>query len=317
MYPSNNADDHRSFESDAQSWYYTRNVAPGVWLIAEPQHVYSWLVEGSDRAVLLDTGMGVVPIRPVAESLTDRPISVVNTHYHFDHIGGNWEFDDVAIHEIGAPLIEEAIPRELFDAYLGYARKQLDAAETARALDHEFLWILGTESDPRPFPSGWDEASWDLRPTRATQLLKDGDAIDLGDRTLKVIHAPGHSPDGICLLEEKTGLLFAGDSSNAGPIYTHFPDSDLDQLVRTAHRLADLGEAVKVAFFCHYGRPVAEPDFFAEVAAGLDRLAAKEVDTTPAVDIIGTPVLEARFDHFWVTVPDPDAEAAVLTESTE
>jgi glyoxylase-like metal-dependent hydrolase (beta-lactamase superfamily II) len=298
-------------------WYYTRKVGPGVWMIGEPQHVYSWLIEGSDRAVLLDTGMGIEPIRPVAESLTDRPISVVNTHYHFDHIGGNWEFDDISIHEIGAPFIGERIPREVFDAYLDYANRQLEAAVATRPLDTEFFWLLGPECDPRPFPAGWDPGSWDIKPTTATTTLRDGDAVELGDRTLKVIHAPGHSPDGICLLEEKTGLLFAGDSSNAGPLYAHFPDSDLEDLAASAHRLADLGDAVRVAFFCHYGRPVAEPDLFEEIATGLDQVLAGEVTATPAIDIIGTPMLEARFDHFSVTLVDPDADEAVLTVSGE
>lgn len=297
----------------SDDWYYTRQVAPGTWLIAEPQHVYSWLVEGSERAVLLDTGMGVMPIRPVAESLTNRPISVINTHYHFDHIGGNWEFNDISIHEIGAPLIEEQIPREVFDAYLDYSKRQLEAASAARPLDKEFFWLLGPECDPRQFPPGWDGKAWDLKPTKADATLKDGDAIELGDRTLKVIHAPGHSPDGICLFEEETGLLFAGDSSNAGPLYAHFPDSDLNDLSRSAHLLADLRSAVKVAFFCHYGRPVAEPDLFTEIADGLDKVLAGEASTTPAIDIIGTPMLEVQFDHFSVTIPDPEAEDAVLT----
>jgi glyoxylase-like metal-dependent hydrolase (beta-lactamase superfamily II) len=297
----------------AAAWFYTRSVAPGVWLVGEPQHVSTWLVEGSDRAVMLDTGMGILPIRPVAEGLTQQPLSVVNTHYHFDHIGGNWEFEDRAIHSIGAPLANQEVPRELLDVYLDYAQRQLDAAAAVRPLDREFLWVLGPESDPRPLPSGWDPAAWTIRPSAATETLEDGDRIDLGGRTLTVIHAPGHSPDGICLLDEHNGLLFAGDSSNAGPIYAHFPDSSLDDLTRSAHRLADLGDAVRVAFFHHYGRPVAEPDLFAEIAAGLEVVRAGDATLAKAVDIIGTPMLEARFDHFSVTLPDPEAEAAVLT----
>jgi glyoxylase-like metal-dependent hydrolase (beta-lactamase superfamily II) len=297
----------------AAAWFYTRHVGHGVWLIAEPQHVYTWLVEGSERAVILDTGMGILPIRPVVQSVTPLPTSVVNTHYHFDHIGGNWEFEDIAIHEIGAPLAAQAVPRELLDLYVDYARRQIDAAAAVRPLDREFLWLLSPESDPRPFPADWNPDDWTIRPSRATQTLRDGDRIDLGDRSLTVIHAPGHSPDGICLFDEHEGLLFAGDSSNAGPIYAHFPDSSLEDLGRSARRLADLADEVDVAFFHHYGRPVAERDLFGEIAAGVEVVEAGDADLTPGVDIIGTPMLEARFDHFSVTVPDPDADEAVLT----
>ena len=85
-----------SVEND---WFYTRTIGPGIWLIAEPQHVYSYLIEGSDQAALIDTGLNIAPIRPVAEALTDRPLKVINTHYHFDHIGGNHEFDEIAKEE--------------------------------------------------------------------------------------------------------------------------------------------------------------------------------------------------------------------------
>lgn len=295
------------------AWFYTRRVGPGAWLVGEPQHVYSWLVEGSERAVLLDTGMGILPIRPVAEALTNRPITVVNTHYHFDHIGGNHEFDEIAIHEIGAPFIEQEVPREMLDAYVGYGNRQLEATERVRADDAEYLWLLTPETAARPWPQGWDPSSWTIQPSKATQTLRDGDRIDLGDRELTVIHAPGHSPDGICLLDDRNGLLFAGDSSNAGPIYAHFPDCSLDDLTASAHRLADLGDAVRTAFFCHYGRPVAEPELFPEIAAGLERVRANEVELGRAIDIIDTPMLVAQFDHFSVTIADPEAEAPVLS----
>jgi glyoxylase-like metal-dependent hydrolase (beta-lactamase superfamily II) len=283
-----------------------------VWLIAEPQHVYSYLAEGSERSVLLDTGMGISPIRPVVEALVTSPLEVINTHYHFDHVGGNHEFERISIHELGAPLIEAEVPPEIFAAYLDYARRQLAAFEEIRRLDSEFTWLLGRESIPVPFPSDSVADGWRYVPTHASETLSDGDRIDLGDRTLTVIHAPGHSPDGICLLDEHNGLLFAGDSSNAGPLYAHFPDSDLNDLIASAHRLADLAGGVSKVMFCHYGRPVAEPDLFNEIVAGLERVRDGDARLTPAVDVVGTPMLEARFAHFSVTVADPHAEVPAL-----
>src|SRR5262249_57607595 len=86
-------------------WFATRELPDGVFLIAEPPHVNSFLVVGDERAALIDSGMGIGRIRPVAESLTDRPIEVVNTHYHWDHSGGNQEFARSAIHALrGQPL---------------------------------------------------------------------------------------------------------------------------------------------------------------------------------------------------------------------
>jgi glyoxylase-like metal-dependent hydrolase (beta-lactamase superfamily II) len=281
-------------------------------MIAEPQHVYSYLVEGTERAVLLDTGMGIQPIRPVAEALIRAPLEVINTHYHFDHVGGNREFEQISIHELGAPLIESQVPPEIFRAYLDYATRQLAAFGDIRRLDSEFTWLLGRESIPVPFPPTFVPDRWRYIPTPASATLSDGDRIDLGGRALTVIHAPGHSPDGICLLDEHNGLLFAGDSSNAGPLYAHFPDSDLAALITTAHRLAALAGSVSMVMFCHYGRPLAEPDFFREVVEGLEQVRDGAAPLTPAVDIVGTPMLAARFDHFSVSVVDPDAAVPSL-----
>jgi len=44
------------------SWFQTRQLHAGVWLVAEPSHVNTWLVAGRERAVLLDTGLGIAPI---------------------------------------------------------------------------------------------------------------------------------------------------------------------------------------------------------------------------------------------------------------
>ena len=81
--------------ADLGSWFVTVPVRRGVWLISEPGHVHSYLIEGNASALLLDTGLGIVPIAPVARSLTDRPISVVLTHNHYDHIGGAKDFDHI------------------------------------------------------------------------------------------------------------------------------------------------------------------------------------------------------------------------------
>jgi glyoxylase-like metal-dependent hydrolase (beta-lactamase superfamily II) len=140
-------------------------------------------------------------------------------------------------------------------------------------------------------------------PSCATRVLRDGDRIDLGgDRGLTVIHTPGHSPDSICLLDEHTGLLFAGDAVATGPIYGHFPDGDVAAFATSARRLADLAGDVSLVLVGHFGRPVAEPSILHELADGLERLVAGDVVLEPFYDLHLNPVRLARFDRVGLTV---------------
>jgi glyoxylase-like metal-dependent hydrolase (beta-lactamase superfamily II) len=76
----------RSFAADARDWFHVAEVEPGVHLVAEPGHVLSWLVGGSDRCVLVDTGLGLADIAAAIEPVAAAPTIVVNSHVHFDHV---------------------------------------------------------------------------------------------------------------------------------------------------------------------------------------------------------------------------------------
>jgi len=284
------------------SWFSTRPVARGVWLIAEPGHVNSWLVAGRDRAALLDSGLGVAPIRPVVEALTPLPVTVVNTHAHIDHIGGNAEFSDLAVHESGAALLAAGIDRSVRDDYLTSIRRLLEAAETYRTLDREHFHLLTRDSDPRPLPSGFDPTRWDPSSGVVTEELVDGSVLDLGGRALTVLHTPGHSPDSLCLFDEREGLLFGGDTLNTGPIYAHDEDADVAEFARSTARLAEFADDVHLVLACHFGRGVVEGVFVREVAEGFARVLAGDVELHPARDCFLQPVREAPFARFSVFV---------------
>ncbi len=79
-------------------WYTVYRVEPGVIAIVEAkqcQEAISYLVIGTERALLFDSGIGLVPLKPVIDALTTLPVMVVNSHTRFDHVGGNHEFRDV------------------------------------------------------------------------------------------------------------------------------------------------------------------------------------------------------------------------------
>ncbi|WP_018330335.1 MBL fold metallo-hydrolase [Actinomycetospora chiangmaiensis] len=284
------------------SWFHVRPVARDVWLVAEPSHVNSWLVAGRDRAVLVDTGLGIVPIRPVVEAVCDLPVDVVNTHAHLDHVGGNAEFSRVA----ASPFPTSGVAASERASYLRWMREVLDAAAAYRDLDARYFHLLSADSDPRPLPDGverWVEPGPPSGPVPAP--LHDGDTIDLGGRTLTVLHTPGHSPDSLCLLDDRDGVLFAGDTVNTGPIYAQAPECDLPAFAASTARLAALSGDVSLVAMSHFGRGVAEPRYLHDVAVAFDRLVTGDptVEVRPARDCEGDAVREAVFDQCSVYLP--------------
>jgi glyoxylase-like metal-dependent hydrolase (beta-lactamase superfamily II) len=283
-------------------WFHTRLAADGVWVVGEPPHVSSFLVAGSERAVLLDTGLGLVPVRPVAEGLTRLPLSVVNTHSDFDHVGGNHEFAEIAIHELGAPELEREEPPGLLEAYAEFVRGMLANRDEYRRLDRAWFSLLTADVEARALPDGVDLAAWRIEPSRATRTLADGDRIDLGGRALTVLHTPGHTPDSICLLDDRDGLLFAGDTVYSGELYAQESGSDLAAYAASVRRLAELARDVRLVFPCH-GPPVVDPMLLVEAADGLERLLAGGVELEPDRDFLGDDVRIARFARFAVCLP--------------
>ncbi|HEU0165207.1 MAG TPA: MBL fold metallo-hydrolase [Thermomicrobiales bacterium] len=255
-----------------QQWFDVRELEDGVFLIVEPFHdeqVKSHLIVGADRAILLDTGMGVGNIREVAEGLTVKPISVVNSHAHWDHIGGNHLFEEIAIHPAEADELLAGAPNA-----------------TLRP------WFQA-DSLSGPLPDGVTAETISIPPSRATSLLNYSDVIDLGGVRLQVMHCPGHSAGGIVLFDRVRGILFSTDVAYAGALYVYsVPDLAIYQ--HSLARLAAIAPGLRVCYPCHNATPMS-PEILPKMADGLEAI----VDGK-APDLVRGQVSAWRFDGFSV-----------------
>jgi glyoxylase-like metal-dependent hydrolase (beta-lactamase superfamily II) len=260
-----------------QDWFEVYRVADGIFAIYESgqfEEVISFLVTGDDRALLFDTGLGIGDMRRVVEQLTDLEIIVLNSHTHYDHIGGNHQFETIYGRRTDYTL----------------ARSGGSSPEAvAEFLKEGWVW--------KPLPDGFVAEDYRSRPFTISRFVDEGDVIDLGGRQLEILNTPGHAPDSICLLDRDNRLLLTGDSFYLAPLYTHLEGSDFLDYSGTASRLAGLADDIDAALTSH-NVPMVEPGYMTalgEAFAAIERGTAGDF-------VMADGLREYRFDRFSVIV---------------
>jgi glyoxylase-like metal-dependent hydrolase (beta-lactamase superfamily II) len=255
-----------------EPWYEVYRIHPGVFAIYEPkqfEEAISYLILGEKRALLFDTGLGVGKISATVARLTSLPVTVINSHTHFDHVGGNSEFQTIWNRDL---------PFSIKNMRGGSNEYSRDTLAPGR--------LCGT------LPSGTNAQSFSTRPWKSTHTLQDGERIDLGGRELQVIFTPGHTPDSLVLFDRTNGLLFTGDTFYPGAIYLFTPETDFDAYTRSVAKLASLAPQVKLLLPAH-NVPVAEPFYLPRLAD-----AVQQVRDGKAKGRVTDGHLEYSFDGF-------------------
>lgn len=222
-----------SDEGPAVRWhddYFTvQALDERTFAIGEPRYAqqnFSYLVVGSERAVLFDAGPGIRDMRPVVASLTDRPITFIPSHFHYDHVGNTITFERVAVVDLPY-LRERALDGKLklgFDEHLG----------VAEGIDAPTLEV-----------DDW---------------LAPGTTIDLGDRRLRVLYSPGHTEDSISLLDLDSGFVFAGDFIYSGPLFAFLPNSGMGDYLQGAATVIKALPTNARIFAAHRAQPPGAPE---------------------------------------------------------
>lgn len=136
--------------------YQIIRMDENTWRI-EDSGVRFFLLTGTERALLIDSGMNVRNARDIAASLTGLPLALLNTHADRDHVNGNAQFERFYMHPAEEPV------------YRREGRKGVIVP------------------------------------------VQDGDTLDLGERPLRIIHLPGHTPGSIAVLDVNRRVLISGD----------------------------------------------------------------------------------------------------------
>lgn len=185
--------------------YEVLRINDNTWRI-EDSGVRFFLLTGTEKALLIDSGMRVSNARDIAEGLTSLPLSLLNTHADRDHIGSNEQFEEFYMHPVEEPI---------------YRR------------------------------SG--------KPGKIVPVV-EGDVIDLGERPLKVIELPGHTPGSIAVLDVKNRVLIGGDPiQEHGRIFMFGDHRNMKDYIRSLDQLEKRKDAFDEIWPSHADIPVS-PD---------------------------------------------------------
>lgn len=217
----------------AHDWYEVIAFDNAISLIREI-HVARWLrcniwhIKGAQHDLLIDTGMGLRPLKREVSLLRDKPLITLSTHCHFDHMGGAHQFACRLGHRLEADAHISPTPANSgrFDRFV--------RTETFSALPY----------------AGFRPEHFKITPAPLTAYLDDGDVVDLGNRCFTVFHLPGHSPGSIALYEKRTRTLFSGDVIYAGALYDSLEHSDKSLYRDSLRRLREM--PVEVIHGGHY-----------------------------------------------------------------
>lgn len=201
-----------------KSWFTIDKIDEHTYIISEYRHweeTHCYLLEGERGALLIDTGLGICDISAEVKKLTDKPVTAVATHIHWDHVGGHKYYSDFYAHEAELDWLNGGFPLSI---------------ETIRDM------VI----DRCELPKGYDVSSYKFFQGTPTRILNDGDEIDLGKRIVKVFHTPGHSPGHMCFWEASTGYLFTGDLVYKDTLFAYYPSTDPQAYLNSLEKIAVL-----------------------------------------------------------------------------
>lgn len=209
-------------------WFTIDKIDDHTHIISEYRHweeTHCYLLEGNDRALLIDTGLGICNISAAVRKLTNKPVTAVATHIHWDHVGGHKYYPDFYAHEEELNWLSGEFPLSI---------------DT----------IHGMVVDRCDLPDGYNVGTYQFFQGTPTRILHDRDVIELDNRSITVFHTPGHSPGHMCFWEAATGYLFTGDLVYKDTLFAYYPSTDPQAYLDSLEKIAAL--PVKRVFPAHH-----------------------------------------------------------------
>jgi len=259
--------------------FRTEKLTPEITRITDVSGTHCYLVEGSRKAALIDTGCGLGDLGSLVCSLTALPVLCLLTHGHVDHAMGSGCFAQVWLHPADTELYRQhCLPQMRMGYVKGSAMSGGDPALIAQV----------TEADLQP-----------VHAPEVFQPLQVGDRFDLGGLTVEILPGRGHTQGSVTMLIPELRTLVLGDACNN---FTFLFDAFSSSVTDYRAMLLELRQQTAGRFdrvlLCHGPGFPAPLDMIDSVISVCDDLLAGRSDKIPFRGVGGEPALIAKTMDF-------------------
>jgi len=214
-------------------WYKIEKIDDITYVISEPHHwedTNIYYLIGEKRNIVIDTGIGIWPIKNILKEIDDKDISVITTHVHWDHIGNHSEFENIMVHKSEEKWIKNGIPLPI----------EVIRKNVIRDVNEELL------------PLDFNINDYELFKSNNIEIVEDGEIIELGGRDLQILHTPGHSPGHIAVYDIKKKYIFTGDLIYKGRLYCNYESTEPIGFYNSIKKIHGMKREVTKIFGGHY-----------------------------------------------------------------
>lgn len=212
-----------------------------------------YLIEGKNKAALIDTGVGIGDLKKYVETLTNKPYVVLVTHGHVDHASGTAQFDEVYMSKKDNALFKEHTVMANRQGYTGACNPEWAKTLTER------------NYQPSDDPSRFKD-------------LKEGMTIDLGGVHLDIYDFPGHTQGSIAILIRENRALLVGDACNMFTFLWSGETLGLTSYEKSVRKIKKATEGKFDKMYCSHGGGDLTVDYFDRMLENIDMIKAGKDD---------------------------------------
>jgi len=219
-----------------------KQLSSSIFEIEEMGFVSSFLINGSKKSILIDSGFGILNYSEVLKDIATHEIEVANTHIHPDHSNGNGYFTQTLMSET---------------EWENHGLKWNKATENIKNGKWNPSSMFSYSEMEDHLPADFNAATYNAFIAKGlpipTRFVKNGDFIDLGDRQLEIIATPAHTTGSISFLDSESVFLFGGDAfARSGLWLLNLKcRASLEELFKTYERLNSISKKIKGVFPAH------------------------------------------------------------------